>query len=331
MRRAQLHGILRRIACAMIALTSFFALPVLAQSYPSKPIRFIVPFPPGGGTDVIGRLLAQKLTAALGQQFIVDNRVGAAGRLGTEYVAHAAPDGYTLLMTTTTTIITAPALFAKLPYQSPQDFAPIGPIVTGAMVLVVHPSVPARSVKALIALAKQRPGQLNFASTGPGDTNHLAAELFQIRAGVQMVHVPYRGAAPATLSVVMGETGLMFSNIVPVMPPLKSGKVMPLGITSLAPSPMLPEVRPIAEQGLPGFEVENLYALLAPAGTPSDIVRRLAAELRTAVQSPDLKERLQADGSRIVTGTPDELEKTIVAEIAKWSKVIKTAGIQAPY
>ena len=238
MRRAQLHGILRRIACAMIALTSFFALPVLAQSYPSKPIRFIVPFPPGGGTDVIGRLLAQKLTAALGQQFIVDNRVGAAGRLGTEYVAHAAPDGYTLLMTTTTTIITAPALFAKLPYQSPQDFAPIGPIVTGAMVLVVHPSVPARSVKALIALAKQRSGQLNFASTGPGDTNHLAAELFQIRAGVQMVHVPYRGAAPATLSVVMGETGLMFSNIVPVMPPLKSGKVMPLGITSLAPSPM---------------------------------------------------------------------------------------------
>jgi tripartite-type tricarboxylate transporter receptor subunit TctC len=199
------------------------------------------------------------------------------------------------------------------------------------MVLVAHPSVPARSVKALIALAKQQPGQLNFASTGPGDTNHLAAELFQIRAGVQMVHVPYKGAAPATLSVVMGETGLMFSNIVPVMPPLQAGKVVPIGISSLTRSPMVPDVRPIAEQGLPGFEVENLYALLAPHGTPTDIVRRLSEELRRAVQSPELKERLQADGSRVITGSPDELEKTIVTEIAKWSKVIKTAGIKAEY
>jgi tripartite-type tricarboxylate transporter receptor subunit TctC len=302
-----------------------------AQTYPTRPLRMVVPFPPGGGTDVIGRLIAQKLTAALGQQVIVDNRIGAAGRLGTEYVAHAMPDGYTLLMTTTTTIITAPALFAKLAYQSPKDFAPIGPIVTGAMVLVVHPSVPARSVKALIALAKQHPGQLNFASTGPGDTNHLAAELFQIRAGVQMVHVPYKGAAPATLSVVMGETGLMFSNIVPVMPPLEAGKVVPLGITSLARSPMLPQVWPIAEQGLPGYEVENLYALLAPRGTPADVVRRLSDELRKVVQAPELKERLQADGSRVITSTPDELEKTIITEIAKWTKVIKAAGIKAEY
>ena len=318
-----------KIACGL-ALTAAWDC-AHAQPYPARPVRMVVPFPPGGGTDVIGRLLAQKLAAALGQQVIVDNRVGAAGRVGTEYVAHAAPDGYTLLMTTTTTIITAPALFAKLPYRSPEDFAPIGPIVTGAMVLVVHPSVPARSVKALIALAKQHPGQLNFASTGPGDTNHLAAELFQTRAGVQMVHVPYKGAAPATLSVVMGETGLMFSNIVPVMPPLQAGKVVPLGITSLARSPMLPAVPTIAQQGLPGFEVENLYALLAPRGTPADVVRRLNAELKSAVQAPDLAERLQADGSRIITGTPDGLEKTIVAEIAKWTKVIKTAGIQAPY
>jgi tripartite-type tricarboxylate transporter receptor subunit TctC len=320
-------GALRLCAAALMIAPGF----VHAQTYPVRTVRMVVPFPPGGGTDVIGRLIAQKLTVALGQQVIVDNRVGAAGRVGTEYVAHATPDGYTLLMTTTTTIITAPALFAKLPYRSPEDFATIGPIVTGAMVLVVHPSVPARSVKALIALAKQHPGQLNFASTGPGDTNHLAAELFQIRAGVQMVHVPYKGAAPATLSVVMGETGLMFSNIVPVMPPLQAGKVVPLGITSLASSPMLPDVRPIAEQGLPGFEVENLYALLAPRGTRADIVRRLSEELRKAVQAPELKERLQADGSRVITGTPDELEKTIVAEIAKWSKVIRTAGIKAEY
>ena len=320
-------GALRLCAVTLMIAPGF----AHAQTYPARPVRLVVPFPPGGGTDVIGRLIAQKLTVALGQQVIVDNRVGAAGRVGTEYVAHATPDGYMLLMTTTTTIITAPALFAKLPYRSPEDFAPIGPIVTGAMVLVVHPSVPARSLKALIALAKQHPGQLNFASTGPGDTNHLAAELFQIRAGVQMVHVPYKGAAPATLSVVMGETGLMFSNIVPVMPPLQAGKVVPLGITSLATSPMLPDVRPIAQQGLPGFEVENLYALLAPRGTSADIIRRLSEELRKAVQAPELKERLQADGSRVITGTPDELEKTIVAEIAKWSKVIKTAGIKAEY
>ncbi|MDB5811495.1 MAG: hypothetical protein JWN94_3617 [Betaproteobacteria bacterium] len=302
-----------------------------AQTYPVRPVRMVVPFPPGGGTDVIGRLIAQKLAIGLGQQVIVDNRAGAAGRLGTEQAAHASPDGYTLLMTTTTSIITAPALFPKLPYRSPQDFAPIGPIVTGAMVLVAHPSVPARSVKALIALAKQHPRDLNFASTGPGDTNHLAAELFQIRAGVQMVHVPYKGAAPATLSVVMGETSLMFSNIVPAMPPLTSGKVLPLGITSLARSPMLPAVLPIAEQGLPGFEVENLYALLAPHGTPAEIVKRLSNELRRAVQSADIRERLQADGSRIVIGTPEELEKIIVTEIAKWTDVIKTAGIKADF
>ena len=323
--------ILHPIAIAMIALTSFIALPVVAQTYPSKLIRFIVPFPPGGGTDIIGRLIAQKLSAALGQQVIVDNRAGAAGRTGTEYVARAVPDGYTLLMGTTTVIITPAALFPKLSYDPLKDLAPISPVASGSYVLVVHPSVPARSVKDLIALAKARPGQLNFASSGPGDTNHLSGELFQIDAGISMTHVPYKGAAPGTLSVIMGETDLMFSNIVPAIPPVKAGQLRPLGITTLKRSPLLPQVPTIAESGLPRFEVQTLYAVMAPAGTPDDIVKRLNQAISESVQSPDIKQRIEADGSQIVLGSPEDLRKTMVREIAKWSQVIKRAGIKAPY
>ena len=315
----------------MVALTSLSALPVVAQTYPSKLIRFIVPFPPGGGTDIIGRLIAQKLTAALGQQVIVDNRAGAAGRTGTEYVARAAPDGYTLLMGTTTVIITPPALFPKLSYDPLKDLSPVSPIASGSYVLIVHPSVPARSVKELIALAKAHPGQLNFASSGPGDTNHLSGELFQIEAGITMTHVPYKGAAPGTLSVIMGETDLMFSNIVPAIPPVKAGQVRPLGITTLKRSPLLPQVPTIAESGLPRFEVQTLYAVMAPAGTPDDIVKRLNHAIAESVQLPDVRQRIEADGSQIVLGTPEDLRKIMVREIAKWSQVIKRAGIKAPY
>jgi tripartite-type tricarboxylate transporter receptor subunit TctC len=315
----------------MVALTSFFALPSVAQTYPSKLIRFIVPFPPGGGTDIIGRLIAQKLTTALGQQVIVDNRAGAAGRTGTEYVARAAPDGYTLLMGTTTVIITPAALFPKLSYDPLKDLSPISPVASGSYVLVVHPSVPARSVKELIALAKARPGQLNFASSGPGDTNHLSGELFQIEAGISMTHVPYKGAAPGTLSVIMGETDLMFSNIVPAIPPVKAGQLRPLGITTLKRSPLLPQVPTVAESALPGFEVQTLYAVMAPAGTPEDIVKRLNQAISESVQSPDIKQRIEADGSQIVLGSPEDLRKTMVREIAKWSLLIKRASIKAPY
>ena len=306
-------------------------MPAAAQNYPAKSVRMVVPFPPGGGTDIFGRLIAQRLTQTLGQQVIVDNRAGAAGRIGAEYVARTAPDGYTLLMATTTVIITAPALFPKLAYDPLKDFAPIAPVASGTYVLVVHPSVPARSVKDLIALAKSRPGQLNFASSGPGDTNHLSGELFQIRANIRMVHVPYKGAAPGTLSVVMGETDLMFSNIVPAIPPVKAGQLRPLGITSLKRSPMLPEVPPIAESGLTGFEVQTLYAILSPAETPGDIVQRLSAEIAGALRLPEVKQRIEADGSEVITGTPEELRKLMVSEIAKWTKVIRRAGITAPY
>ena len=300
------------------------------QGYPARAVRMVVPFPPGGGTDVMGRLLAQKLTASLKQQVIVDNRAGAAGRIGAEYVAKAPPDGYTILMATTTVIITAQALFPKLPYDSLKDFAPIGPMSTGTYVLVVHPSVPARSVKQLIALAKARPGQLNFASSGPGDTNHLSGELFQLEAGVRLVHVPYKGAAPGTLSVIMGETDLMFSNIVPAIPPVRDGKLRPLGITSARRSPLLVEVPTVAESGLPGFQVETLYAVLAPAGTPGEIVKRLNAATVEALNSADLKQRIEADGSKALPGTPEMLRKIMISEIDKWTNVIKRAGIKPP-
>ncbi len=319
------------LRCVVAALLVLNTACVYAQSYPVKPVRLVVPFPPGGGTDVVGRLVAQQLTQNLAQQVIIDNRAGAAGRIGAEYVAHVAPDGYTLLMATTTVIITAPALFPKLPYDAVKDFAPVAPVASGTYVLVVHPSVPVRSVKELIALAKAHPGQLNFASSGPGDTNHLSGELFQIQANIKMTHVPYKGAAPGTISVVMGETDLMFSNIVPAIPPVKSGQLRALGITSLKRSPMLPEVPTIAESGLPGFEVQTLYAILAPARTPDAIVQRLNAEIAKALRVPDVRQRLEADGSQVLISTPAELGKLMVAEIAKWTKVIKRAGIKPTY
>jgi tripartite-type tricarboxylate transporter receptor subunit TctC len=329
--KIQTHDLTASLRCIGAVLIALNTGSGHAQSYPVKPVRMVVPFPPGGGTDVVSRLVAQQLTQGLTQQVVIDNRAGAAGRIGAEYVAHAAPDGYTLLMATTTVIITAPALFPKLPYDALKDFAPVAPVASGTYVLVVHPSVPARSVKELIALARSRPGQLNFASSGPGDTNHLSGELFQIQADIRMTHVPYKGAAPGTLSVVMGETDLMFSNIVPAIPPVKSGQLRALGITSLKRSPMLPGVATIAESGLPGFEVQTLYAILAPAETPYAIVQRLNAEIIKALRVPQVKQRLEADGSQVIVSAPEELGKLMVSEIAKWTKVIRHAGIKASY
>lgn len=301
-----------------------------AQAYPNKPVRIVVPFPPGGGGDTIMRLFAEKLTASLGQPVIIDNRSGAAGRVGTEHVARAAPDGYTLLQGSPATIITAPALFPKLPYKSPGDFASVTLLAYDSQVLVVHPSVPARSIKELIALAKARPGQLNFASSGPGDLNHLSGELLQSQAGVKMFHVPYKGAAPGTLSVMMGETDLMFINIIPALPQIKANKFRPLGVSSLKRSSSLPEVPTIAESGLPGFSAVPFYAVLAPAGTPREIVRRLNQEFVKALQSPDIKSRLASYGLETVGSTPEDLEMVINTEISKWSKVIKEANIKPP-
>jgi tripartite-type tricarboxylate transporter receptor subunit TctC len=311
-------------------LTIAFSATAHAQAYPNKPVRIVVPFPPGGGGDTIMRLLTEKLTAALGQPIVVDNRGGAAGRLGTEYVARAAPDGYTLLQGSPAAIVIAPALFPKLPYKSPGDFAAVSLLAYDSQVLVVHPSVPARSIKELIALAKARPGQFNFASSGAGDMNHLSAELFDLQAGINMVHVPYKGNAPGMLSIMTGETDLMFINIIPALPQIKANKLRALGVSSLKRSPILPDVPTLDESGLPGFAAVPFYAVLAPAGTPREIIQRLNQEFVKALHSSDIKNRFTSYGLDIVGGTPEELDAMITADIVKWSKVIKQAHIKPP-
>jgi tripartite-type tricarboxylate transporter receptor subunit TctC len=316
------------VGILLLALVCCATAGAQAQAYPAKPIRLILPFPPGGGTDVVGRLLAQKLGQALGQQVIVDNRAGAGGRIGTDLVAKSPPDGYTLLLATSSVMGTAPALYQKLPFDMPKDFAPVSLVAYTAYVLVAHPSVPATSVKELVALAKSRPGQLTFASSGAGGAAHLCGELFSAMAGVKMVHVAYKGSSPGMFSVVSGETDLMFNNALPALPQVKSGRLRALAVTTPLRSALLPDVPTVAESGLRGFEVQQNYGVLAPAGTPREIVGRLNREIGKAMQTDDAKSRLLADGSEAKVSTPQELEKAIIAEIEKWSKVIKQAGIK---
>jgi tripartite-type tricarboxylate transporter receptor subunit TctC len=315
------------LRAALCAVLFGFVPGAYAQSYPAKPIRMVVPFAPGGGSDLVGRVLAQKLSVALGQQVIVDNRAGAGGRIGTEMVARAPADGYTLLFATSSVMVTAPALYAKLAFEMPRDFAPVSLVASTAYVLVVHPSVPVRTVKDFIALAKRTPGKLSYASSGQGGPAHLAGELFSAAANVNMVHVPYKGSSPGTTSVIAGETDAMFSNLLPALPAVKSGRLRALGVTSVRPSSIVPDVPTLAAT-LPGFDVEQLYGVLAPAGTPREIVRRLNRETAKAVQATDVKAKLASDGSEVLVSTPEAFEQRIVAEIAKWSKVIKAAGIR---
>ena len=312
----------------LLALACCASTDALAQAYPAKPVRLVLPFPPGGGTDVVGRLLAQKLGQALGQQVIVDNRAGAGGRIGTDLVAKSPPDGYTLLLATSSVMGTGPALYKKLPFDMPKDFAPVSLVAYTAYVLVTHPSVPAKSVKELVALAKSKPGRLTYASSGAGGAAHLSGELFSSMAGVKMIHVAYKGSSPGMFSVVSGETDLMFNNALPALPQVKNGRLRALGVTTPQRSAVLPEVPTIAESGLKGFEVQQNYGVLAPAGTPREIVTQLNQEIGKVMRTEDAKSKLLADGSEAKVSTPEGLEKMIVAEIAKWSKVIKQAGIK---
>ena len=298
------------------------------QAYPVKPIRLIVGNAPGGGADLVARLLSEKLTRPLGRQMIVENRPGASGQIGADLVAKAAPDGYTLLLGTTLALISSPALHPSLPYKSPADFAPISLLATTTYVLIVHPSVPARSVKDLATLAKARPGGMSYASGGAGTVGHLAAEMFASMVGAKLVNVAYRGTGPGVLSVVQGENDLMFCNLLPAMAFLKMSRVRALGIASLTRSTILPDVPTLHESGLPGFDVQQYYSLVAPAGTSAEIVSRLNQEIARHFQSPDVKSRLAGDGSEVRVSTPVELEKLIVSEIAKWARTIRQAGIR---
>ncbi|HSS71576.1 MAG TPA: tripartite tricarboxylate transporter substrate binding protein [Casimicrobiaceae bacterium] len=297
-----------------------------AQTYPSKPVRLVVPYPPGGTTDILARDVGQRLTEALGQPVVIDNRPGAAGNIGSEMVAKAAPDGYTLLMGTVNTHAINAGLYSKLPYDHIKDFAPVILVARVSNVLEVNPSLPVYSVADLIKLAKEKPGQLNFASSGSGTSIHMSGELFKTMAGVDMVHVPYKGSAPAVSDLVGGQVQLMFDNLPSSLAQIKAGKLRAIAVTSAQRAPALPDIPTIAESGLPGFEATSWFGVLAPAGTPPAVVSRLNAEIDKWVQSPGGKEMLLAQGAVPAGGTPEQFAAYIRAETDKWAKVVKASG-----
>jgi len=315
-----------RVATSALAVLPTPFVQAQAPDYPTKPIRIVVPFPPGGATDILARDVAQKLTESWGQQVIVDNRPGAGGNIGSELVAKSAPDGYTLEMGTVGTHAINASLYAKMPYDHVKDFAPVILVAGVPNVLVVNPALPVNSVQELIAYAKANPGKLNFASSGNGTSIHLSGELFKVMAGVQMTHVPYKGSAPALQDLLGGQVQLMFDNLPPSLPQIKAGKLRALGVTTATRSPALPDVPTIAESGLPGFESSSWFGVLAPAGTPPAVIAKLNAEIATWVASPDAKQKLLAIGANAAGGTPDDFAKHIAAETAKWAKVVKESG-----
>ena len=312
-----------RLAVAL--LVSAGAALAHAQPYPSKPIRLIVPYSPGAGTDAISRILAQKLSDSLGQQMIVDNRPGAGGTIGTEIVAHSAPDGYTLLFAPTSHAIN-PNLYTKLPFDTQKDFVPISVVASLPVVLAVEASVPARNVAELVALAKSRPGQLTMASSGNGSVFHLTGEMFKGAAGVNILHVPFKGGAPAVTALIAGQVSMAFETSVTLVPHIKSGKLRPLAVASARRISILPEVPTLAEAGYPGILSENWYGLYAPAGTPKEAVARLYTELERAIHSPDVRDKLAQQGAEIRENTPEQTAAFLNAEMAKWARVIRDSG-----
>ena len=298
-----------------------------AQTYPSKAVRLVVPFAAGGSTDIIGRTVGQKLNELWGQPVVVDNRPGGSTVIGTDIVAKAAPDGHTLLITPAPFTI-VPSLIAKLPYDPTRDFEPVTLINTTPLVVVVHPGVPAKSVKELIALAKRRPGALNYGSSGSGGSNHLAGELFNAMAGVKMVHIPYKGNAPALTDLVGGHVDVVFNGLTSAMPLIRSGKLRSLAVTSLARAGSLPDMPTLDELGLKGFQAVAWNGLTAPARTPKDVIGRINADVLKIIRSPELVERLKAEGSDPVGNSPAEYGTFLRDEIAKWAKVIKFAKVR---
>jgi len=298
-----------------------------AQTYPTKSVRLVVPFLAGGSTDIVGRTVAQKLSEMWGQQAFVDNRPGGGTTIGTEMVAKAAPDGYTLLVTPAPFTIN-PSLLTKLPYDALTDFAPITLINTTPLVMVVNPGVPAKNVKELIALAKAKPGKLNFGSSGTGGSNHLAGELFDAMAGVKMVHIPYKGNAGALTDIVGGHLDVVYNGITSAVALIRGNKLRALAVTSLQRSAALPDVPTLDESGLKGFEAVAWNGLTAPAKTPREIIMKINADVIKIVNSPELKERLKADGSDPVGNSPEQYAAFLRNEIAKWAKVIKFANVK---
>ena len=299
---------------------------VHAQKYPSKPVRVIVGFAPGGGTDIAARVIAQKLADAFGSSFVVDNRPGAAGNLAADLVAKSPPDGYAILMANST--IAIPSLFVKLPFDIRRDFTPLSDIALGPSVLSVHPSLPAKNVKELIALARARPGELTYGSGGLGNITHLAMALFTSMAKINMVHAPYKGAAPSLVGLMSGEVQAVFSSIPAALPHVSSGRMRALGVSISKRSNALPDVPTIAEAGLPGYYAASWYGLLLPAGTPKPVVDALSKEVVTVMRVADVREKMLAQGFDPVGDTPEEFSKFISEEISRWEKVVRNAGIK---
>jgi len=297
-------------------------------NYPAKQIRVIVPFPAGGPTDAIARAIGQKLSETWGQPVIVDNRPGAGGNIGTELAAKSPADGYTLFIGTVANAINQ-SLFAKLPFDFVRDFAPVTQNYVTGLILAVHPSLPAHSVKELIALAKAHPGQLSYSSSGVGGTPHLAGELFNSMAGVTMVHVPYKGSAPAMADLLGGHIQLTFDNMLTVLPQVKAGKLRGLAVTMTTRSPLTPELPTVAEAGLKGFEVKSWNGVVVPTGTPKEIIARLNGEIVRILRQPDLREKFLVQGVELVPTTPEEFGAFIKQDIAKWAKVIQLSGARA--
>ena len=312
----------------LLALVLLVAAAGAGAQYPAKPIRLIVTYPPGGGADTMARIIAPKLAERLGQQVVVENKAGASGQIGADLVAKSAADGYTILLDATAYSVN-PSLYPKLPYDPQKDFAPITILVRVPNILVVTPGFAPKSVQELIALAKAKPGQLSYASSGNGSAQHLAAELFKVGAGVDIVHIPYKGGAPAIADVMGGQVPMFFGNMSSALPHAKSGRVRALAVTGSKRSAIVPELPTIAESGVPGYEVYEWNGVFAPAGTPAAVINRLQSEIARIVHLPDVSEKLAALGAEAVANTPQEAAVFVKAEIAKWAAVVKQANIKA--
>ena len=329
---------LRTLSVTHLAYTLLFP-PALAWAQPVAPVakpaafpaksgRIVVAYPAGGPTDILGRVVAQKLAEGTGQQFIVDNRPGAAGLIGATLVSKSAPDGYTLLLVPATHAVN-PSLYTKMPYDTVRDFTHVNLIAEAPFILVVHPSLPVKNVQQLVTLARQRPGQLNFGATSLGGLPHLAGELFMQMNNVKLVGIPYKGGAPATVDLLAGHVPIMFNSMLASMQHVKNGKLRALGMTSLKRTPAAPEVPTIAEQGMPGFDVSGWYGVLAPAGLPMDVLTRLNSEIARGMRDAAVVKRLAGEGVDAVASTPDEFTARVKSEIEKWGKVVRASGIKA--
>ena len=329
--RVQRHVLYTRtwrnaVRVGLAALLLAAGLPVIAQTFPTKPSRLVVPFPPGGPLDVIGRLIAQQLGERWGQNVVVENKPGAGGNIGADFVAKATPDGYTVVMGALSTQAVNPSLYSKMPYDAQKDFAPITRVAITPNVLVVNPALPVNSVKELIAYAKAHPGKLSFGSGSTGSAGHLAGELLKVDAGIDMVHVPYKGAAPAMQALLAGDTQLMFDNLANAMAQVKAGKLRALAVTTAERSKLAPELPTMAEAGVAGFDISTWFGLFAPAGTPPEIVGKWNSDVVRILDSPEMRERLIAQGAEAAPDSPADFARFVASELTKYARIVKASG-----